>query len=1189
MKKLAKLLTLLLLAVTILTAFTVVALAEEETETVPTREKPFVFINFTYENDEVGSRNYEANHGTSNGKTYTGQGYFGVDQSIYGNKPNKYMKVYSEAMVQQEKLDATTGEITKSNVNASYHSKLGYDSNSTYTIDKYPYVAIDLDIMKTNVDYNLGSFTSYMSYKKGSKNLYPSVSVSDFKSALSSETYDWSHVTIVFEYWSDENGHYIASYVYVNGEYVTSNSKNKTISPPAGYEATDYFHGEFRFAASTTNDTAGNSTSAYDNVRITYYSSDYALSEVVGYHYNESYEMPYGKTVATIGDVQYDDLDKAIAAANEGDTIVLTEAPKAAVTVNKSIIINAGEYELEYSSTEGYTATVEDGIYTFSKSANTVTVKWDPACGTDCDCYPQVGGHIMTSETIVALDGILSYDKELPSFETVDGLEILFLGWSYENDGTVDELVAVTAEDVAKGEITLYPVYKITQYSYELISSNGESKFFLESDFTAAFKAATSGSTMLLHTDVIITEAITTSVDFTFDLNGYDLNNYRYTITQYNATLGEDGEYVKGDSAGTLSSSASQNYTFYMTKNGFTFNLKSSRPGSTVTSGKVTADQWIYGDEVVKTENAKISNYYGLFSFYPSQATYNIYGENISFYCGTLFYGEHGSNNAKTQVNVYGGTYVILGSPGEGAIALRRGGTHTFNDAKFIVNGATFIKSTRDTSTHFVFNNCDLQNAPIYLVGTTNSVTYNNCRVDGAINSSTTAEVILGEDTRISTRFSKSYANLSLAKNLRIESISVDSSFKYDRWTINSSSATPPYEFKSTSIAVTFVGEVFNLDTDYSTVTWLDLNGEKVNETLALKNKTAIAPAVELPIGDGFRAITNPIWLDGDGNASDLLIGDASAYTFKAQLPAEADRTYTEYMTGALFNMTYFAHFGYNLYVPIVEGVTYTSIGGKTEYGTVIINGQKYYVVNVGYPNSTNALNDEVKYVTYIIDGQEYVAKFRLNALLYAEIVIADKTSSAIEKEAVGCLVRYIEESYKLIAGGNALDDAIQAKFDSFYESYVPAEYATEYPDAKVVDEAAVGGLIESIHFALYDSRVSLVVTLTDEAVAAGYKVYVTGIAYDFMNTAESGANAGKVWYTNNTPLTTHVMVNYKITLYEADGKTVVSRDINGDGSLVKATTDYSLATYIVGTSNDLAKSLYAFGKAVIAVRETLY
>ena len=163
--------------------------------------------------------------------------------------------------------------------------------------------------------------------------------------------------------------------------------------------------------------------------------------------------------------------------------------------------------------------------------------------------------------------------------------------------------------------------------------------------------------------------------------------------------------------------------------------------------------------------------------------------------------------------------------------------------------------------------------------------------------------------------------------------------------------------------------------------------------------------------------------------------------------------------------------------------------------------------------------------------------------------------------------------------------------FRSYKNYRTPAPYATEYPSKAVhtVNETAIDGLIESISFTTVSSRVCLAVTLTDEAVAAGYKVFFSGVGWG--NEYNIG---GKTYYTNNRPLYKYLMVDkYTITVVDKDNKDLY-RDLDGDGTAeTLAATSYSMPTYITvmeakGQNVDLVKALYDFGTAVLKVRAHL-
>ena len=682
------------------------------------------------------------------------------------------------------------------------------------------------------------------------------------------------------------------------------------------------------------------------------------------------------------------------------------------------------------------------------------------------------------------------------------------------------------------------------------------------------------------------------------DLNGFTLSKQVNAVTQYAATYdAATGEYVKGEALGAKVVTGKSSSMFYINSNGFTFNLKSSRPGAVMSNVYVTASQWICDGKVVNTE-ASLSIGGTFFNLYPSSSTFNIYGENISFYGGTLFYAEHGGNG-KEKVTIDGGTFYALDKPAESILAFRNGEKVSIKNATFYGNSATLIKNrgdNRNLKTNITFDNCNIYNAGINSQWENDVYTFNNCRLAISIDGGCLATIILGENTRITTDLTASNSYYSAAKVADGLSLKASSKTIYFDSSASANLTIDPETliFNGAIENVqsrTFAYAVVDADKETALVTWKDAQGNILTVTEELKNTLAIAP--KAPWGDGFRGVMNATWLDANGNESDLMLGDADSYEFTAVLPEEEDAWFVAQLTDAMLNMTYYAHFAYNLYIPVVEGINVTKIAGKVPTNTVLIYGREYYIVNGGYVDSTGALVLSSSNVEYTIDGVNYSTAIKYDALLYAKLASTDPNSSEIEKEAVACLVRYIHESYKYVDADHVLDDATEAKFQDYYKNYrTPAPYATEYPSKAVhtVNETAIDGLIESITFTTVSSRVCLAVTLTDEAVAAGYKVFFSGIGWG--NEYNIGS---KTFYTNNRPLYKYLMVDkYTITVVDKDNKDLY-RDLDGDGTAeTLAATSYSMPTYITvmeakGQNVDLVKALYDFGTAVLKVRESIY
>ncbi len=1208
MKKFSRILTVTLLLVAMVTAFAVVSLATDEEAVL--------------EPKEVNSSTEKFVDGTFSGQT-PGTVF---QNALYNDKPktgvwNVHSTEDGNVYIESEYEEGGSGAHDNLDMYFSY--------NPTYNMADYPYAVFDFDIMTENGTYGDYANLSISISNSGSR-IQELSSTKLSAIGLDATPYKWQHVTYIVEHVG--NGKF-DHHFYINGEF-----SYKRTTDYSAYDAFTALNGDYskmtvgyyRMYPSIYSGAASNGKIGYDNFRFSLFPDGYCevndgvtdFSKIATHYYDGTYELPYGLTVAKIGDAIYDDINEAIAAAGENDVITLVRNVDDVLLIDKNVTVDANIYEegvatgnlytYSFESTKCFIATEteeESGIFNYRRSPDAVDILWDVKCEGECDCYAEFGGHRLTATTSKLLGQIPEFFGTVPTWERTDALtQKMFLGWSYEDDGTVDELVAITEADVLAGSVRLYPVYKNLQYRVEVTSPAGAAEYHTAEDISKAFENAAAGSTVKLLDDVAVGAQIALkNKTVTIDLNGYTLSRQLATVTQYAATLGENGEYVKGDVLGDPISAGAAGYLFYINglSSSYSITVKSSRPGAVLASVTVTADQWVYGGEVVKTENAKVTAGASIFSFYPVSGTVNVEGENLTVYCGNFIYGEHGGNGSE-KININNGTYVIIGNPGEGVLALRNGEKITISNATFFCNGAELLRNTGGTSTgssnrnkntEVTFEDCKIYNAVLYTNATTDKYTFNNCILDAAVSGSNTGSVVIGKNTIMTKDLLTEYANASLAEG--VESKTVSKRIYFDKSTkaeivVDSGSLTPSSELTKNYTYLTYTVAAVATDTPTATVTWKDPAGNVIAVTEELSGVIAAAPKVAW--SDSYRGVVNAGWVDAEGNATDLVIGDAESYEFTAVLPEEEDAVFVAYLTEVMMNMTYYAHFGYNLYLPVVDGVNVTSVGGKTPSAKVLVYGNEYYVVTVGYPDSTNALNDSSYSVKYTIDGVDYSVTVTVNAMLYAELAMKDANSTEVEKEAIASLVRYIEESYKLMASvdGSSLYTDNQDKFASFYANYrTPADYVTEYPEKELhtVAENAIGGLVESIHFTLAGSRVSFVVTLTDEAVAAGYKVFLSGIAYGVPNKN----TAGNVYYTNNTPLHKYLMAStYVVTIVDAAGNTVV-RDLDGDGvAETKAATNYSMATYVrameeKGVNVDIVKALYALGKAVLEVRDTVY
>lgn len=721
--------------------------------------------------------------------------------------------------------------------------------------------------------------------------------------------------------------------------------------------------------------------------------------------------------------------------------------------------------------------------------------------------------------------------------------------------------------------------------------------------------------------------SITVTKDVTIDLDGHDLTRAYYFGNHYVATYDEaTGEYTYGTETTYKTATTNTASFFNINAKNVDFVITSTAGGGTIYQTGVKADTW-YNEsgEIVKRDVigfalTRFVNMDSGSSYSGSTFTFN---GGISIYTDSLILQTSASNIPFTvtldDVNVYA-TVNTLGSGTSNYYTFRLESSGNVNvnvsNSTFYflkASSAQFIKLVTEKNNSkkltMTFDNCDIiKTGSTYSIGISNSkkealseIVFNNCRLyDVGGKSYTNTYAAAGTLAYLSTKSSnESYCPPVYEQSLTNKTVSVSKTYTVPSSTANFPTVTNgQVESVSTSFATKSLTLTYNtVVTKPVTVNYI--NGEDIVETKTLYPgvDSFSGPEIIVELEDDLYRNLRLQWVDEDGNLADEFISFDDVQNYYTAKSVNGNYDYVAGLKGAMFSMKYMTHFTYVFYLPVVEGVTVTSISGlRAGDNTAYISGDLYNYW-IEYVESAESFDDLSVKVTYTVDGRKFTASVDLSAYLYAYLAINSSDHTEIDKEATACMVRYIEESYKLVDEDHVLSDDLTAKFNSLYAMRTPANYVTEYPQNEIKDynEAAVDGLIESVQFGLYNgTRLSFIVTLTDEAVAQGYKVYFHGVSYGIANSRQGG----KVWYTNNTEIYKYMMNNtYTIRICTSDSTdknaTVIERelDLNGDGVLesVKAETNYSLATYCKETDAPIAKALYAFGKAILAVRESIY
>ena len=653
MRKFAKLLTLILALAAIITAFTVVALAEDKADpisfTTPSFSTGQGATNMgTFDNIAAGTviASKLNNDGVNTNKVSVEEAYPGG---------NKYFYLY--------------GMGGKGGGPSFYVTYFDHNSASKYTVGEYPIIAVDFDVMTTNGRFGSKPTdnpqnTAYISlrpyFKKttggygafGGTEIGAPANIRFSELGLKNEAYLWQHVTVIVKY--EGEGVY-TTYVHLNGSSEYSFTTSKDSSAAYQNQSSDPDLAAFYATYFGTAVWGQKAQIAIDNYTQTLFPVDFDIKDVPTYIYNSDYVMPesYKYTVATVTDTEgnvkyFDNVTKATAVLADGDTLtIVKEAPTEPLLVNNAITIVTNGFNVTVESTAGYGVTSEvDGVLTVEKLPS-VTVNWD-VCPTPDNCAC-IGGHLLTNKSEVIVGEIPEFIFDIPQFPEVNGLVLELLGWSYENDNTVDTLLAV---DSNAGEVlNLYPVFKQTQYDFSL-TKNGNITYYTVDQYKEMFAAAEANynvpATVTLLRDAEVYDQVAFSLayiakdgtqyrtDITLDLRGNTLTKVNLSGNKYKFN---GSEYVAD---GTLSATGA--FLFYSNRavNSISI-ISSTEKKGTLVCYTVAGD--IYYDENGKMEKydataisgASIINYYN-----ASERTLKF--ENVNIYSNAIVDASGGSN-----------------------------------------------------------------------------------------------------------------------------------------------------------------------------------------------------------------------------------------------------------------------------------------------------------------------------------------------------------------------------------------------------------------------------------------------------------------------------------------------------------------------------------------------------------------
>ena len=1120
MKRFSKILTLLLATAVILTAFAVVALA---TEPLP---DPVVKYEDNFDSYEIG-----VYLGDNNKKV----GWF--ETAGQEGNTNKYLVHYGKPH------SGTNATSFLGGVLYSY----GTSKQLTNIVD-YPYAAFEFDIMKPTDSYSTFSFGTYIKDQSGNiKPINVSVKSSSIAQFFPSEKYVWARGTVIFKYHSETADNvktgYLSIYLYVNGKEAYKSEKAgkfvyNTEGLYSGKAENELYLTDFRFDTSSTGNTNSTNKTIIDNAKLKVYQSVYGIDDIVSAAYPEGYTFPYTKTRALFNGVGYENVSEAIAKANEGDTVILRDNADN-VMIDKAITIDANIYDENGAATGNYYA-----------------VNWDT-------------------------------DKNF-------------------------------AAAVENGKYTFISTDADTGYDIEVIS-DGKSVYYKDVDFHNAVANAPAGALVKLHGDVDTNCGnIKVSRTVTIDLNGYDIRRVFECGIKYEALANGDGTYtyststelerinLSADTDVRKISSTGLNL-FTVLENDTVFTITSSREGSEIYAVVMNVNTW-YTAEGEKLDHTKTTFRTSNLCSIPGDTVNEFNLSNVTVY-STMLLAQTGTS-ATITVNIDNIKHFAMRPTAGDTYIYYYFQTFSFVNKLSVKFNATnslfynhvsnelirsFSGSVTETKLFITFTNCDIiKDNDTYTTGIINAlasgmthrakILFSNCRIldtgapAGAYVSHGTYASIMNYVTNptVCPAADEGFERVSIPNHIVSYVVPTVTNFTLDP---NSTLPMPSFTYATKPLSIKYN----TVATKAVNVTWIKDGEVYKTETLYPGKDSFEGHVFRIVLeNDSYRDAVYQ-WVNAEGKVSDAQFYWDAEQVYTATEKVDGKYKYIAGLKDAMMNLSYLGHFAYNLYAPVVEGVTVNKIGDYAP-GKAMIDGREYYVSNAGWISPAELLTPQTKkYVNYTIDGVSYSVEFTLDITLYIEQLFKNPATTAQEKDTVIKLMAYSEEVYKL---KGLLTEENKAKFDAFFTEYSEGNrpaYVSEYPVSEIhtVDET-FSTYVKSFGFAIYTSlnRMSFVATINADAAAAGYKLTVNGISNGFESKTVNNSDGSVSYYTDNTHVSRIIRAVIVVSVLDSSGKVVAS-------------TNYSFATYAKSIDSNaeganVVYSFYTFAKSAAKTREYL-
>ena len=867
--------------------------------------------------------------------------------------------------------------------------------------------------------------------------------------------YEFTKISIVVENTTKEGDANIGvtSHIFVNGELWFSKVATNV---PTSYHS-DTPHAafiEFRVNYTLVDDPT--QTIAIDNMKYATVpaGSETAVADLIDY---DKARMPLGLPVAQVGEVKFDNMDLALAAVAEGETLKLLANVATPFEVDKLIFIDTNGFTADVRPADGYALQeTEAGIYkVISSAGRTVEVFWDECLHEETceDNYDAMHPLAYFDELAIGEKFYAAYNPTYNGLIGDDGKYYQLVGWkNIATDEVIALDAAVTEADVAEGFVFLEPVYEITVKNFEYVKG-GKLQVALEGEMTLAevIKAADAGSTIKLFSDINVGNVrIDIGKKLTLDVNGYTIK-----------------ALVEGSKAKTS--------LFRMT-GGTDFTVTSSRFG-----GKIFNEGWNSATGVGAA---------GMFNWPNDTAILRINGNidgkpALSIYTGNVV---QGYSNA-CEYHIDGGMFVCMQGDQQGLFDSRKAGQDaSIENAFFYVPGASGVvaypgRNTETDQDHkVIMDNCVIIGNAVSSIVAPVEMTMTNCYVTGTVNAVLSATyktvtdgatkgqpnkdglVILGDGNYIGGKIS---GNVQYADGVKLYEVPSKFDFTYftHTWKASADYTFDPSSFNVSEVTASFAFNKITTDKDVKLVNviWKNTAGEVIGESVALSGMEAVAPA-NLKVGGTLI----PGWLDyvpAEWNESLVVPEGVDEYVITAK---EGGKVVPVAAVELYFNIRLNTHFEYRVYVPtLAEGIELTAISfrgtdrvGKYEsnYGLFTINGKEYSMVD-GWPGLGSGAAAAKLDMTFTYDGQTFKVEKNVNIVDYCDYILNYEANGGVDYSDAGKALAANTANYLyngfLALGKTTEAEAVKAIVDANADLiYTIADKdALEVPDLSAVKD----------------------------------------------------------------------------------------------------------------------------------------